>query len=394
MEPLPKIIQAEESLRSYCQEVNFSGWDPWDALESPLFCLPPFRNRLFRWAGNHLIKISPINVRPFLGIRKDCFAKGLALFISGYVLRQKHSPEAGNGETIARLYQRLKEKIIPGYSGPCWGTNVAYQTRAFYVPAQTPSLVHTAFAVEALLDLDDLETNPELIETARGACRFALNDLKVRPAGSGVCFSYTPQDDSRVINVTALAARMLARTGRTVGDETLIQKARQAALYVMSQQTPEGSWYYGQDPIHHWVDNYHTGFVLEALADYQKHSRDPDENITRAVQSGAEYYRKRLFLKDGTPKFSPDSVSPIDGHCLAQGILTFTRLEGLDPINLPFARTIALWGIEHFQTKKGYFYFQRRRYWLNRISHIRWVQAWMFLALNRLLLTISHGENS
>ncbi len=384
MKPVSDIAAAEESLRSYCERVDFQGWDPWDALASPLFRVFPFNLRLPRWAGNHLIKISPVNIRPLLGIRRDCFAKGLALFLSAYVLRAGMQKDQGARRLIPLLYQRLMEKMIPGYSGPCWGTNVAYQTRAFFVPENTPSLVHTAFAVEAILDLNEFQPDDTLVRDARGACAFILNDLHIFDTPDGICFSYTPQDRSRVINVTALAARMLARTGRIGAVPEFIEKARRAARFVVSRQAEDGSWLYGEDPIHHWIDNYHTGFVLEALEDYRRYA--DDDSVDSAVNRGAEFYRKRLFREDGTPKFSPQSVYPIDGHCIAQGILTFTRLKDRRPDFLPFARRIARWGITRFQDPSGYFYFQRRRRVWNRIPHIRWVQAWMLLALNRLLL--------
>ncbi|MCX6639752.1 MAG: hypothetical protein NTW14_04635 [bacterium] len=382
MQPGADILKAEESLRAYCESVDFQGWDPWDALGSPLFGIFPFNLRIPRWAGNHLIKIAPLNVRPMLGIRKDCFAKGLALFLSGYVLRESSSQSRHNTEIIDKLLQRLTAKIIPGYSGPCWGTNLAYQTRAFFVPPNTPSLVHTAFAVDAILDLHEVKPNQSLLDLAAGSCKFALTDLKISQAGEGIYFSYTPNDDSRVVNVTALAARMLARTGKILGDRSMMEVARQAIRFVQDTQRDDGSWFYGEDPIHHWIDNYHTGFVLDALVDYQSYS---DETFAeQTIKRGIEFYRRELFLDDGTPKFSPNSVYPIDGHCIAQGILTFTRLQDYHPDFLPFAQKIAEWGIRNFQDPKGYFYFQKRKEWTNKIPHIRWVQAWMFLALNRL----------
>jgi hypothetical protein len=385
MKALAEIEKAEERLRRYCEAADFRGWDPWDGLASPLLQFPPFNLRLPRWGANHLIKIAPINIRPLLGIKKDCFAKGLALFLSAYALRQKRHPSDENLIILNQLRQRLFDKQIIGYSGACWGTNVAYQTRAFFVPAQTPSLVHTAFAVEALLDLHDLEPNDQLIKTAQSACRFALQDLRIRQTGDSICFSYTPLDDSRVINVTALAARMLARTGKLTGDSQLLDLAGKAMRYVEERQEEDGSWLYGQDPVHHWIDNYHTGFVLDALNDYAKISGA--DSLKRTISRGLELYRQRLFAEDGCPKFSPNSVYPIDGHCLAQGILTFSRYRRTNPEYFDFALKIAQWGIRNFQHPRGYFYFQRTRYWLNRIPHIRWVQAWMLLALNRLIVT-------
>jgi hypothetical protein len=385
MEP-SRIKAAEESLRTWCERNDFRGWDPWDALASPLLQKFPFTLRLPRWGANHLIKISPLNPRVLLHIPRDCFAKGLGLLISGYVLRQRRQPEARNLEIIRTLQQRLKDKIIPGYSGPCWGTNVAYQTRAFFVPAQTPSLVHTAFVVEALLDLYDLSPHPELLETARGACRFILEDLTSRPENDGLCFSYTPKDQTRVVNVTALAARMLARTGKIAGDANLLHQADLAARWVVSTQAVDGSWVYGLDSLHGWIDNYHTGFVLDALDDYGRYAGN--DGIESALLRGREFYRHQLFLEDGTPKFSPHSIWPVDGHCLAQGILTFSRSRKLHPEDFAFASKIAVWGIKNMQHPSGYFYFQKRRRWTNRLAHIRWVQAWMFLALNKLLFEL------
>ncbi len=392
MEPYLEIVNAEEKLRSYCETIDFRGWDPWDALASPLLRHFPFSLRLPRWAANHLIKISPVNLRPMLGIHRNCFAKGLALFLSGYVLREKTVPQPHNRAIIQTLQKRLLEKMIPGYSGPCWGTNVPYQTRAFYVPPQTPSLVHTAFAVEALLDLYELEPHDHFLDLAQGACRFALQDLHLRQTPAGISFSYTPVDQTRVINVTALAARMLSRTAKLSGNPDLLVPAQRGIDYVLNQQREDGSWPYGEEPIHNWVDNYHTGFVLESLVDYAQYAQN--DGVHLALTHGMKFYRDRLFLENGMPKFSPQSLYPIDGHCLAQGILTFSRLRHLEQEYLPFAQKIALWGIQNFRQPQGYFYYQLRRSWTNRIPYIRWVQAWMFLALNRLLSSLKENQKS
>ena len=127
---------------------------------------------------------------------------------------------------------------------------------------------------------------------------------------------------------------------------------------------------------------------LDALEDYLTYTGD--SQVNNAIEKGATFYKDYLFLEDGTPKFSPGSIYPIDGHCLAQGILTFTRLSHRNAEYLSFAEKIAEWGKRNFQHPDGYFYFQRRKFWTNRTSHIRWVQAWMFLALNRLLFAMKN----
>ena len=38
------------------------------------------------------------------------------------------------------------------------------------------------------------------------------------------------------------------------------------------------------------------------------------------------------------------------------------------------------------QSPQGYFYYQKRRCYTNRISYMRWSQAWMFYAISLLNL--------
>jgi hypothetical protein len=41
------------------------------------------------------------------------------------------------------------------------------------------------------------------------------------------------------------------------------------------------------------------------------------------------------------------------------------------------------------QDKEGYFYYQKRKYFTNKISYMRWTQAWMFFALTIYLKEIN-----
>ncbi|MFK7779187.1 MAG: hypothetical protein QM501_13860 [Gimesia sp.] len=64
---------------------------------------------------------------------------------------------------------------------------------------------------------------------------------------------------------------------------------------------------------------------------------------------------------------------------------------------MPLAEKIAQWAIDNMQDKKrGYFYYQKTRFYTNKIPYIRWSQAWMFYALALLLkeqsTDLSKGE--
>ena len=78
----------EESLQrlvNYIESQNYRGYDPYDALKSPLFRLPILKsNKLIRFGAQQLVKRSPLNLRPLLGIPKGYNPVTLGLCIQGY----------------------------------------------------------------------------------------------------------------------------------------------------------------------------------------------------------------------------------------------------------------------------------------------------------------------
>jgi hypothetical protein len=118
---------------------------------------------------------------------------------------------------------------------------------------------------------------------------------------------------------------------------------------------------------------------LESLFDYINltSERKLKSNLTR----GLKFYRDNFFLPDGTPKYYPDRIYPIDIHSCAQSIITLVRLDSVSRQNQSLVEKVALWTLANMQDEKGYFYFQRRSWLTNRIAYMRWSQAWMLKAL-------------
>ena len=76
---------------------------------------------------------------------------------------------------------------------------------------------------------------------------------------------------------------------------------------------------------------------------------------------------------------------PIDIHNQAQGIITFSKLSEFDDKYGNFAETILKWTINNMQDKKGYYYYRKYKHFTNKISYMRWGQAWMLLAFAEYL---------
>lgn len=379
-----QIFKSFNSLRAYCENENFKGWDPYDGLNSKIFQATPFKNiRFFRLALIQLFKRSPFNLRPILIVKKDYNPKGLGLFLTSYCNLYKIEPKQEYLEQIKFLADKIIELQTKGFSGPCWGYNFDWQSRAFFLKKGTPTVVATSFISYSLLDAYEITKNEAYLDTAIKSCDFILNDLHRTPKDEGFIFSYSPFDETRVYNASLLGSRLLARVYSYTKDEKLIDAARQSVLACSNAQREDGAWIYGELEIQDWVDSFHTGYNLECISEYQKYSGD--NSFSNIIEKGLKYYTDNFFLEDGTPKYYDIKTYPIDIHAPAQFVTTLVRLNRFKEFQHIAERTLQ-WTIENMQDKKGYFYYQMKQGKSSKIPYIRWAQAWMMYGMSFYLL--------
>ena len=373
-----------EKLERFCREENFKGYDPFDGLNSTVFKFSGL-NKLpfFRLAWIQLFKRLPINLRRIVGIKKQYNAKGLALFISSYCNLYQINPKREYLKKIHFLLDQLYLIEVKGYSGNCWGYNFDWQSRAFFQPRNTPTIVASTFIGYSLLDAYDIIKDETLLDKARSICDFILKDLnRTFDKKGNFCFSYSPLDKTQVFNASLLGARLLARVYSYTKEPNLISEAKKSVEYCVSYQQESGAWAYGTLDFHKWIDSFHTGYNLECISEYAKYSGDNSYN--NVVKKGLEYYLKTFFTKDGKSKYYSNMLYPIDLHSSAQLIITLSRL-GQFNIYKNMIDKVLEWTITNMQDKQGFFYYQKRKYFVNKIPYIRWTQAWMFFALTTYL---------
>ena len=93
-----KCERALGRLLRYCRDEGWAGYDPYDGLNSPLVKALTLNSKPLRIAATQLIKRSPVNVRPLLGIRKGLNPKGLALAARALILLSR--PKAGDRKSV------------------------------------------------------------------------------------------------------------------------------------------------------------------------------------------------------------------------------------------------------------------------------------------------------
>ncbi|MBA7706396.1 hypothetical protein ES703_115249 [subsurface metagenome] len=215
---------------------------------------------------------------------------------------------------------------------------------------------------------------------------FILNDLNRHEENGTQCFSYTPLDSSKVHNANMLGASLLIRIHGVFGEERLKQEALAALAYSIRYQRGDGSWYYGQADYQSWIDSFHTGFNLQALRYFLDEGY---EEYRLVFDKGVKYYAENFFLEDGTPKYYHDRIYPIDIHSPAQAICFFSH-QGQEYQNL--TDKIVYWMLANMYSGDGHFYFRKGHFLTNKISYMRWSQAWAFHALTEYLC-FKHKES-
>jgi hypothetical protein len=384
--PLGNPEQAFADLFAWCRRRDFAGYDPFDGLNSRLFQATPLKNsRAARLLWTQFFKRSPINFRSLAGVSPERNSKGLALFALAALAKYRTRPTAEAENDARELLDDLISMSLKGFKGAAWGYNFDWQGRAFFASRGTPTVVPTAFAARALADAAETLDNHEYLPLARTACDFILNDLnRFQEAPDEVCFSYSPLDHTRVFNASLLAGETLAVVGRLSRESSLSEWAIKAARYVVRRQRADGSWAYGADDYQSWADNFHTAFILTSLSRIIDSCDGARDEFEAALVRGYEFWRERFFLSNGWPKYFPDRLYPADAHAVGAALVALTELHGRAPGVLQLADKIAAWSMENLRSPDGYFYYQRRRFFRNRIPYMRWSQGWMAYGLARL----------
>jgi len=385
----PEFV-ALESLDRWVERHSYQAYDPFDGLSGWL--RPLAVGRLGRQLLQQGVKRFPGNLRPLLGIRPATSSKAMGYFARGYLKLYRLLDDSAYLEKATRCLDWLQQHHSRGYSGLCWGNHFEYQSRLFHLPAGVPTIVWTAHIGQAFLDAWELTNQSTYLEVTRSICRFILTDLERRPERTGVCISYVPHLYSAVHNANLLGAALLARAYAHTRDEDCESAAKQAVAYTVGHQRPDGSWWYGEADDLHWVDNFHTGYVLDALWGYMEGTGD--RSAARAFEHGADFYLRNFWLEDGTPKYYPHRAWPIDIQCASQAIETLTLLARvLDSRHLRLAEKVATWTIANLQDPDGHFYFQRWPWRTNKTPMLHWGEATMLNALAGVLMEKSkHGD--
>jgi hypothetical protein len=378
-------------LECWGAERGWRGSDPYEGLNATRFVGALRRSALGRRLLIQAVKRSPVDLRRLLGIPPGANAVSVALAASAYAMNGflEDGDARPRLRTTIDLLRRLRSDRYPELS---WGYHFDFQSRVFFYARGEPNTIATAFAGMALLDAFEVLGDGRLLEEARDVGRFFMRRVPRTPAGSGAYFGYLPADRSPIHNANMLACALLARlAGRGDDCEGFRDGARAGLSWTLDHQRGDGSWPYGERPNLAWIDNFHTGYVLDAIRTCLD-SGLSDPQVERAWQRGLAYFRRELLLPAGTPKYYSTGVYPIDAQCVAQSIQTLAIASRKVPAAGEDAWRVLDFALARMLRPDGLPIFQRGRLRLNRAPHMRWVVAPMLLAVAHLLRATDRVE--
>jgi hypothetical protein len=153
---------------------------------------------------------------------------------------------------------------------------------------------------------------------------------------------------------------------------------------------PDGSWWYGEDPRYHWIDNFHTGYNLDSLKCYIENTGD--ESWRDNLQKGLIFFKQHFFESDGCPKYYHNRRYPVDSQCAAQAIETLAGFAAEDRQCLDLAIKVAGWTIDNMQARNGHFYYRIYPLMKAKTPMLHWAQGTMFKALAFLLYKMDEAR--
>lgn len=385
-----KINTSLQAVLAYSLQNDYAGFNKYDALASPILWPLSFGNKYLRLIYSQAIMRSPLNLRSLFAIPRTRNPKGIALFAMTYLNLYRARKSEEYLQRAEELLGWLIQNQSIGFPGNCWGYQYPWQDVGFFAPPNFPNRVVSYFVGTAFLDAYEITGKRLYLDYAIGVKEFLIKAPKILFKNDEMkCLSYVPDDRINwvVMDVSALCGAFCARVAQILQDKSLATEAKKLIFYVVDKQTDYGAWFYTHPPNANRLkmhDNYHTGYILDAILDYIHFTED--DSFLENYHRGLQYYIENLFLEDGRPKWMNNKLYPIDVHGSAQGIITFLKASQFDRKYADFAYRIAEWAIINMQNKNdGYFYYQKGKFFKRLFTIMHWSNGWMAKAMSEIV---------
>jgi len=320
------VAEAAARTAARLDAAGWTGADPYDGLTGPLTGLLPGRRA--RQAVTQLVKRSPADLRPLLGIRprRMAMTTGLGASAAARLTLVEGDPWSDRRDRLAAW--TMESRIGTGPDAGLWGYELDVQTRWAFYPAGSANIVATTFAADGCLDAGVMYPG-----AAAKLAQVLLDRL-----GRDGWFAYTPGSERLIHNGNLLGASLAVRLAALQPSSSPLRAELRAAAgralaTTMAAQRPDGAWPYGEGDGLGWVDGFHTAYVL-LRADAVATALGADAGD--ALDKGAACYFGRMF-DGGRPRYHLEGADRPDANNVATALraAVWGAANGRAPAALP-----------------------------------------------------------
>jgi hypothetical protein len=182
----------------------------------------------------------------------------------------------------------------------------------------------------ACLDANEVLGDRIFLDAAHSVCEGIVQGARVED-GQALCFSALPGRMCPVHHANLQAAALLARTGRRVGDDGLVELARQATAFALAHQRPDGTWLHGEMRPLRWVDHFHAGARVSSLLELARDALHPA--LPAALARALRHLVASNFDARDLPRAAlrPDEPAECDLLAAAEAMNALARVALADP---------------------------------------------------------------
>lgn len=395
--PAGELVRAIRAFEAWLRS-HLSSYDPYDVWGTPYGLAA--RRLYYRKHFLGLAMIAPILLLEITFpawrkavVKPSRFATADAQLLLAFLNLYRVSGADRHLIHARQLGRQLLDSSVAGYSGLCWGYPFDWQNQRGMWGKNTPFITSTPYCYEAFCALAEATDDAEALASAESTAAFVFHDLRDNPAGpKAAAASYSPHDDSQVINASAYRAMILFDAAKRFGRPEFLEKAEQNLNFVCQAQQPDGSWLYAADDAGKFIDHFHTCFVLKNL--FKITSLQNGSDLRGVIRKGYEFYRRNLFDPAGLPRsfaIKPRTgIVHLEMYDFAEAITLGTLLRNEIPESYRHAQKLAEALCRDYQLPDGHFV---TRIYKGGIRHtfpfLRWAQSQLFLALTNLYAAIN-----
>ena len=373
------ILKIINDCKENIERNNYKSFDIFDALTAGWIDSLTKRSPLLRRIAIQVNAKSPLNLH-WLGMERMQHTKTISDML--WLGSLKEPGHAKEDPTLDPLFKMLMARRINGES--VWGLNFPYTTRFIDADRNMANLYNTCTTGIAIAEYcsktgRNLEILPEIYKDLCTTFNY-INE------GNKGFFIYYPGQKHPTYNVNALALFLFSKINEISGKQIVPEERLDEMIeLIISEQLPDGSWFYSRSDKGKWVDGFHSGFIIESLVYCYLHG-SKSEPLKIAIDKAINFYVDKMFTVDGFPKyFDYSGRFPIESQNCAQAIQTLAVIVeyGREDV-VPLLSRLVDNTIETLYSGKGYFYYKKESWYTNKQSYFRWNTAPMLVALRHV----------